>query len=262
MSSLKNKPNNNEITLLLSGFVLLIIIVMLIHDYLVAFIFHSSYYFSESLLFKLTILLLFLPILIFKLNPKTVYTISPVNLAVYLIPICIFHILIASSLVALISQNFMDSSYTFVSLIKNKFANDLLLIMTCYILMFLMIRNHQLFSRTKKSITNKTLSIKTGNQTKIIQLDKIEWIQAETPYIGIWIEQNKYLYQSTLSKILTELDSEKFIRIHRSTIVNILEVEHIESRSNGDYDLFLWDKTVLRLSRNYRQNLNRTQLKP
>jgi DNA-binding LytR/AlgR family response regulator len=183
-------------------------------------------------------------------------------LAVYLIPICIFHILIASSLVALISQNFMDSSYTFVSLIKNKFANDLLLIMTCYILMFLMIRNHQLFSRTKKSITNKTLTIKTGNQIKLIQLNDIDWIQAETPYIGIWIKQKKYLYQSTLSKILTELDSEKFIRIHRSTIVNILEVEHIESRSNGDYDLFLWDKTVLRLSRNYRQNLNHTQLKP
>jgi hypothetical protein len=262
MSLLKNKPNNSEITLFLSGFVLLIIIVMLIHDYFVSFIFHTPYYFSESILFKLTLLLLFFPILIFKLNPKVVYTISPINLAVYLIPICIFHILIASSLVALISQNFLDSDYTFLFLIKNKFANDLLLIMTCYILMFLMIRNHQLFSRSKKSITNKTLTIKTGSQIKLIQLDDIDWIEAETPYIGIWVKQNKYLYQSTLSKILTELDSEKFIRIHRSTIVNILEVEHIESRSNGDYDLFLWDKTVLRLSRNYRQNLNHTQLKP
>jgi DNA-binding LytR/AlgR family response regulator len=128
--------------------------------------------------------------------------------------------------------------------------------------MFLMIRHHQLFADSKKSKSNKTITIKTGNHIKLIQLDDIDWIEAETPYIGIWVKQNKYLYHSTLAKIMTELDSEKFIRIHRSTIVNILEVEHIESRSNGDYDLILWDKTVLRLSRSYRQNLNHTQLKP
>lgn len=262
MSSSKNKSKNNEITLFLSGFVLLIILVILFQDYLVALIFHKPYYFTESLLFKLTLLLLFIPIGIYKLYPKIFYPLSPANLAVYLIPICIFHILIASSLVALISQYFLDSHYTFLFLIKNKFANDLLLIMTCYILMFLMIRHHHLFSHNQKSKTNKTLTIKTGTHIKVIQIDEIEWIEAETPYIGIWIKQHKYLYQSTLSKILLELDCQNLIRIHRSTIVNVLEVEHIESRSNGDYDLFLWDKTVLRLSRNYRDNLNQTQLKP
>ena len=125
-----------------------------------------------------------------------------------------------------------------------------------------MIRHHHLISQFKKTKSNKTLRIKTGNHIKIIQVKEIEWIEAETPYIGIWIKQKKYLYQSTLTKILPVLDSANFIRIHRSTIVNVLEVEHIESRSNGDYDLFLWDKTVLRLSRNYRDNLNQTQLKP
>lgn len=262
MSLLKNKPNNNEIILLLSGFVVLIILVMLIHDYLVSFIFQTPYYFTESLLFKIPLLLLFFPILVYKLNPTLIYTTSPTNLAVYLIPLCILHILIASSLVALISQNFLDSPYTFISLIKNKFANDLLLIITSYILMFLMIRHHQMFSHSKNANTNKTLTIKTGNHIKLINIDDIEWIEAETPYIGIWIKQNKYLYHSTLTKILAELDSPNFIRIHRSTIVNVQEIDHIKSRSNGDYDLFLWDKTVLRLSRNYRKNLNHTQLRP
>jgi two-component system LytT family response regulator len=60
---------------------------------------------------------------------------------------------------------------------------------------------------------------------------------------------------------MDQLDS-RFVRIHRSTIVNIQSVSKWTSRGNGDYDLLMSEGTLLRLSRNYAQAFREAMEKP
>ena len=259
MQLLKFKLFNQSLVFILTSFVVLVIITMLLQDYLTFVIFHQSYYFSESLLFKITIFLLLIPIFIVRAlnNFKMSKSINITLIMAYLIPLSIVHILVSSYIIAFISQNFMDSPFSFWLLIKNKFTNDFIFIFTIYGFMYLISRYYVLNIQQKK----QTLSIKTGAQTEIININDIDWIAAQTPYVGIWVDGKKYLYSSTLINILSELDNGLFIQIHRSTIVNASKIKKIISRANGDYDITLFDNTQLRLSRNYRNNLKNSQLK-
>lgn len=243
-----------EIQVILLSFVAAITILMLIHDYFTSILFNQTYYLSDSILFKIPIVLFFIPIFIFGhiSNFKFSREINALKLMIYLIPIVIGHILVASWLITFIAQTFLDSPITFRHLIQSKFNQDLIFLLTIYGMMFLIARYHALKYKLKKPKPIESLSIKQGATTKIIAVDDIEWIAAETPYIGIWIKNKKHLYPSTLSNIITKLNNDNFIRIHKSTIVNKSKILSIHSRSNGDYDIKLDDNTLLRLSRSYR----------
>ena len=60
------------------------------------------------------------------------------------------------------------------------------------------------------------------------------------------------MIRGTMQSLETKLDPEKFVRVHRSVIVNIEKVKEIYPRSNGDQDLVLQNGQQLMLSRNYR----------
>jgi len=263
MQLLKNKFKNFEIHAILISFVVAITVLMMMHDYLASVLFNQSYYLSESLLFKITIVLLIIPIIYLRHTNsiKFLKEINVTKIILYLIPIVIIHILIASWLIALISQAYMEEPFTFEFLIKHKFNQDFIFLLTVYGMMYLIARYHSLNIQPQKNMPIKNLSIKQGKNTEVISVDEIEWIAAETPYVGIWINNKKHLYNSTLAKILAELNNDTFVQIHRSTIVNISKIGKIVSRENGDYDIYLYDNTLLRLSRNYRNNLKHSQLK-
>jgi hypothetical protein len=262
MQLFKNKIKNLQIQTILLSFVIGITVLMMLHDYLASVLFNQSYYLSESLLFKINILLLIIPIVVFGYFNDFRFSkeINVTQIMIYLIPIVITHIVMASWLIAFVSHNLMESPFTFNFLIKNKFNQDFVFLITIYGLLFLIARYHSLNVQPKKIKPIETLSIKQGSTTEIIAVEDINWINAETPYVGIWIENKKYLYPSSLSSILTKLDNDNFIRIHKSTIVNKSKILSIHSRSNGDYDIKLNDNTLLRLSRNYRSKF-KTQLK-
>ncbi|ULT27227.1 MULTISPECIES: LytR/AlgR family response regulator transcription factor [Sphingobacterium] len=96
-----------------------------------------------------------------------------------------------------------------------------------------------------------TIVINNGKDNVIIQIADIVQITAATPYISIHLENKRYLHAETLKAICERLDSNTFIRVHKSTIVNISKVRSFKSRLNGDYDLLLTDSSSLRLSRTY-----------
>ncbi|WP_373495805.1 LytTR family DNA-binding domain-containing protein [Aquiflexum sp.] len=84
-----------------------------------------------------------------------------------------------------------------------------------------------------------------------IYTNEILFISSNPPYINIHLTAKKYIHKETLKSVSGKLDHEIFVRIHKSTIVNINKVYSYRSRLNGDYDLTLADGTELRLSRNY-----------
>lgn len=96
-----------------------------------------------------------------------------------------------------------------------------------------------------------SLLVNEGNTVIQIKAEEISHFTANTPYVNIQVGHKKYLHNETLKSIMTKLDQNQFVRIHKSTIVNIQHIQSYTSRLNGDYDILMADGATLRVSRNY-----------
>ncbi len=93
--------------------------------------------------------------------------------------------------------------------------------------------------------------VSNGTNNIPVAVNDIMYITASTPYIVLHLESKQHLHSETLKSIQEQLDKSRFIRVHKSTIVNIDKVTSYKSRSNGDYDLTLQNGATTRLSRNF-----------
>ncbi|HKS10641.1 MAG TPA: LytTR family DNA-binding domain-containing protein [Pyrinomonadaceae bacterium] len=98
----------------------------------------------------------------------------------------------------------------------------------------------------------KRLTIKLTGRTILLPTDEIDWIETYGNYLKVHAGRESHLIRGTMQSLETKLDPEKFVRVHRSVIVNIEKVKEIYPRSNGDQDLVLQNGQQLMLSRNFR----------
>jgi two-component system LytT family response regulator len=106
---------------------------------------------------------------------------------------------------------------------------------------------------SSKNILSR-LMIKTKDQISIISVEEIDWIESAGDYVYIHSERKKYLIRETLTALEQKMNTQKFVRIHRSSIVNIDKIKSMRQNEHGDFDVFLNDGTKLKLSRTYRAN--------
>ena len=98
----------------------------------------------------------------------------------------------------------------------------------------------------------KRLTIRQTGRTILLPADEIDWVETYGNYLKVHAGRESHLIRGTMQQLETKLDPEKFVRVHRSALVNIEKVKEIYPRSNGDQDLVLHDGRQLILSRNYR----------
>ena len=82
-----------------------------------------------------------------------------------------------------------------------------------------------------------------------VRVSDIEWIEAADYNVRIHTAAQTYTTRETLSGLAEQLDPRRFVRVHRSTIVNLDHVREIQPYFHGAYILVLQDGTELRLSR-------------
>lgn len=100
------------------------------------------------------------------------------------------------------------------------------------------------------------LSIKSAGRVYFIKTHEINWIEAADYYVKLHVGGKAHLLRRTMSQMEQQLDPERFLRIHRSTIVNLEQVRELRSGGPGDYRVRLGDGTELRLSRGRKDRLN------
>jgi two-component system LytT family response regulator len=100
------------------------------------------------------------------------------------------------------------------------------------------------------------LAIKIDGRVLLIKVEEIDWIEAADNYVNLHVGQESHLHRETLSGLEAKLPRENFLRINRSTIVNIERVKELQPMFHGDYVVILRNGTKLSLSRGYRENLN------
>jgi two-component system LytT family response regulator len=99
------------------------------------------------------------------------------------------------------------------------------------------------------------LLVKVGGRVLFLPAEEIDWIEAAGVYVQLHAGSRKFLHRASLGELEASLDPRRFIRIHRSSIVNIQRVRELYPHSHGDYVTVLKDGTRLKLSRSYRPKL-------
>jgi len=99
------------------------------------------------------------------------------------------------------------------------------------------------------------LVIKTGGRVSFLKIAEVDWIESEGNYVRFHAGKETHLLRETLSQMEERLDSNQFLRIHRSTIVNLDRIKELQPWFHGEYRVLLQDGTQLLLSRKYREKL-------
>jgi two-component system, LytTR family, response regulator len=99
------------------------------------------------------------------------------------------------------------------------------------------------------------LVVKSGRKTLLLQPENIEWVEAERDHVRLHQGRESFLVRSTISRFSELLDPRDFMRVHRSTVVNLNHVSEMRALNTGDYEILLDNKTRLLMSRGYRKAL-------
>jgi two-component system LytT family response regulator len=103
------------------------------------------------------------------------------------------------------------------------------------------------------------LVVKSAGRIRFLKTEEVDWIEAAGNYVRLRIADETHLLRETMAGIESKLDPRKFIRIHRSTIVNLERVKEIYPKLYGEYIVTLRDGTQLTMSRGYREKLAELQ---
>ena len=99
------------------------------------------------------------------------------------------------------------------------------------------------------------LIVKTGGRIFFIKTEDVDWIEAEGDYISLHVGNATHLVRETMNDLTAKLNPDRFLRIHRSTIVNVECVKEIQSFFGGEHIVTLKDGKKLKMSRSYRHKL-------
>jgi two-component system LytT family response regulator len=94
--------------------------------------------------------------------------------------------------------------------------------------------------------------IREREKTRLIRVDSIDCIESAGVYVALHVGNERIIHRAALSELNGRLDSHRFVRIHRSTIVNIDSILHLEPATHGEFDLVLRGGQHLHVSRTFR----------
>lgn len=99
------------------------------------------------------------------------------------------------------------------------------------------------------------LVIKAAGRVVLLETEDIDWVDAAGNYVRLNAGEENHLLRETMNRLEERLDPKRFLRIHRSTIVNIERIKELQQQFHGDYLVVLKTGQRLTLSRSYRDRL-------
>lgn len=100
-------------------------------------------------------------------------------------------------------------------------------------------------------------TIRTGRRISFVLVDEIDWIEAVGDYAGLHVGNKTPLLRETLNSLERRLDPQKFVRIHRSSIVQVSRISELCTLPNRELRLRLTTGADLKVSRTFRHRLDR-----
>ena len=107
----------------------------------------------------------------------------------------------------------------------------------------------ELASTARQGKPLERIVVKDGPKVTVVHLDRLDWVQAQDDYVLLRTEGKNLLKQQTLATLEAQLDPSRFIRIHRSYLLNLDRLVRVEQDSKEHRDAILRDGTRLPVSR-------------
>lgn len=97
--------------------------------------------------------------------------------------------------------------------------------------------------------SDQTLTVRAGPLRVRVRVPEIRWIEGAGDYVRLHLAESNHLYSERLKRLEERLDPKRFVRVHRSAIVNVAAVERLRHRGHGDYEAILDNGARVRVSR-------------
>lgn len=98
--------------------------------------------------------------------------------------------------------------------------------------------------------------VKSGGKITFLSLDEIDWVEASGNCVRIHVGSQAHQLRESISRIAERLDPARFVRVHRSVIVNFTKIRELQACNSGEYIVVLRSGKELPCSRSYRAALD------
>jgi len=118
----------------------------------------------------------------------------------------------------------------------------------------------ELLAERRKEREDEPISrilVRQGSKVHVIPADKLDWVEAQDDYVGLNSGGKSYLKQQTMAELERQLDPARFVRIHRSYILNVDRLARIDTEGGEPKAVVLADGTRLPLSRSGYQRIKK-----
>jgi two-component system LytT family response regulator len=100
------------------------------------------------------------------------------------------------------------------------------------------------------------VAVKSRERVRLVPVEEIDWFESAGNYVRLHVGSERFLLRQTMQGLEEKLDPTQFVRIHRTTIVNLQRIRETRPASHGDHVVVLHDGTQLQMSRAYRERLD------
>ncbi|BDU19009.1 LytTR family DNA-binding domain-containing protein [Dyella sp. GSA-30] len=94
--------------------------------------------------------------------------------------------------------------------------------------------------------------IRERDKTDLIRVESIDCIESAGVYVALHVGRERIIHRAALGELVARLDPRRFVRVHRSTVVNIDSIVHLEPATHGEFDLVLRGGHRVHVSRTFR----------
>jgi two-component system LytT family response regulator len=105
--------------------------------------------------------------------------------------------------------------------------------------------------RLDKSFLDRIV-IRERDKTDLIRVESIDCIESAGVYVALHVGHERIIHRAALGELVGRLDPRRFVRVHRSTVVNIDSILHLEPATHGEFDLVLRGGHRVHVSRTFR----------
>jgi two-component system LytT family response regulator len=96
------------------------------------------------------------------------------------------------------------------------------------------------------------IAVRGKEKTLILRVDIVDWMEAQGSYVRLHTARRSFLIRESMRDLESTLDPARFVRVHRSAIVNIERVEEVQTDAHGELRLILTGGTDVAVGRVYR----------
>ena len=102
------------------------------------------------------------------------------------------------------------------------------------------------------------VAVRHRNRIVVVDWADVDWIEAADNYVRLHVGRTEHLLRITLAALEKELDERQFVRIHRSSMVQVDRIKELVPETHGDFTLRLRDGAELTMTRTFRERVERT----